>query len=173
MELATFARDSGVGGAVCVSCRSEGLSGCSSVSASLHFSRGRVNECSNRLKRLGRRWPTSVGVISPGDRVGSDRGVAVRAVRLAPRGSWFCEHSGLRAVRLNCRAILLRTGRNAPRSLAVIWFHATRLETRTKESDACASLRVTETLRRNESERVRPPRGRIIDRLILLSERFE
>ena len=43
-------------------------------------------------------------------------------------------------------------GRNAPRSLVVIWFHATRLETRTKESDACASLRVTETLRHNESE---------------------
>ena len=31
-------------------------------------------------------------------------------------------------------------------------FQPTRLETRTKESDACASLRVTETLRRNESE---------------------
>lgn len=45
------------------------------------------------------------------------------------------------------------TGRNAPRSLAVIWSYATRLETRTKESDAYASLRVTETLRHNESKR--------------------
>ena len=173
MELATSPRDSGVGGAVCAGYRSEGLSRCSSAPSSLQFSWGRVNECSDRLKRLRRRWPTSVGVISPGDRVGSDRGVAVRAVRLALRRSWFCEHSGLRAVRLNCRAISRRVGRNAPRSLAVIWFHATRLETRTKESDACASLRVTETLRHNESEQVRPPGGRIIDRLILLSERFE
>ena len=150
-----------------------GLSRRSSVPLSLQFSWGRVNECSDRLKRLRRRWPTSVGVISPGDRVGLDRGVAVRAVRLALRRGWFCEHNGLRAVRLNCRAISRRSGRNAPRSLAVIWFYATRLETRTKESDACASLRVTETLRHNESEQVRPPRGRIIDRLILLSERFE
>ena len=97
----------------------------------------------------------------------------MRAVRLALLGGWFCDYSGLRAVRLNCRAISSGAGGNAPRSLAVIWFHATRLETRTKESDACASLRVTETLRHNESEQVRPPRGRIIDRLILLSERFE
>ena len=53
-----------------------------------------------------------------------------------------------RTVGLSCG----ECGSNAPRSLAVIWFYATRLETRTKESDACASLRVTETLRHNESE---------------------
>ena len=54
------------------------------------------------------------------------------------------------------------------RSLAVIWFHATRLETRTKESDMCASLRVTETLGHNESKdlargrgEIRVPRGRV------------
>ena len=142
MELATSLRDSGVGGAVCVGYRSEGLSRRSSAPLSLHFSGGRVNECSDRLKRPWRRWPTSVGVISSGDRVGPDRGVAVRAVRLALCCSWFCEYNGLRAVRLNCRAILRHVGRNAPRSLAVIWFHATRLETRTKESNMCASFRV-------------------------------
>ena len=91
-------------------------------------------------------------VIALGDRVGLDRGVATRAFGRACWGSLFCEHTRLRAVWLNCRAVFSSMRTNESRSLAVIWFHATRLETRTKESDACASLRVTETLRRNESE---------------------
>ena len=37
-------------------------------------------------------------------------------------------------------------------TLAVIWVYPTRLETRTKESNMCASLRVSQTPRRNESE---------------------
>ena len=44
------------------------------------------------------------------------------------------------------------TSHHAPRTLAVTWPHPTRLETRTKESNMCASLRVIETPRRNESE---------------------
>ena len=70
-------------------------------------------------------------------------------------------------------------------TLAVIWVYPTRLETRTKESNMCASLRVSQTPRRNESEsgsgrrgetRPRPRRGwgrSIIDRPILLLGRFE
>ena len=41
---------------------------------------------------------------------------------------------------------------DAPWLLAAIWLYPTRLETRTKESNMCASLGVTETQRRNESE---------------------
>ena len=41
---------------------------------------------------------------------------------------------------------------DAPWLLAAIWLLPTRLETRTKESNMCASLGVTETQRRNESE---------------------
>ena len=76
----------------------------------------------------------------------------MRAVRLAPLFGLCCDHGRLRAVYLNFSWPSFGYGTNVLRSLAVIWFHATRLETRTKESDMCASLRVTETLRRNESE---------------------
>ena len=55
MELATFLRDSGAARAVFVECRSEGLSLRSSARAALQFSWERVNECSDRLKRLRRR----------------------------------------------------------------------------------------------------------------------
>ena len=41
---------------------------------------------------------------------------------------------------------------DAPWLLAAIWLYSTRLGTRTKESNMCASLGVTETQRRNESE---------------------
>eukprot|EP00794_Sanderia_malayensis_P008497 gene8497-biopygen6795 len=41
---------------------------------------------------------------------------------------------------------------DVPRFLAAIWLHLTRLETRTKESNMCPSLGVTETRRHNESK---------------------
>ena len=73
------------------------------------------------------------------------------------------------------------TSHHAPRTLAIKWPHSTRLETRTKESNMCASLRVKEARGRNESEGgLAPPRReraysrpRIVDRPILLSGRFE
>ena len=73
------------------------------------------------------------------------------------------------------------TSHHAPRTLAIKWPHSTRLETRTKESNMCASLRVKEARGRNESEgglvslrREPVPRGGcIVDRPILLSGRFE
>ena len=40
----------------------------------------------------------------------------------------------------------------ALRMLAIKWVYPTRLETRTKESNMCASLWVVQTPRRNESE---------------------
>ena len=76
----------------------------------------------------------------------------MRAVRLFSCFVLSCEHNRLRAVYLNCSCLLCGSESNASRSLAVIWFCATRLETRTKESDTHASLRVTETLRHNESK---------------------
>ena len=152
MELATSRGNSGVGRGLAVVCRSEGLSLLSLPRSTSHFSAGRVNDCSDRHRRLRGRWHPSGCVIASGDRVGLDRGVATRAFGRAFSSLRSCEHGRLRAVYLNCRAVGAGFGTNESRSLAVIWFHATRLETRTKESDACASLRVTETLRRNESE---------------------
>ena len=51
------------------------------------------------------------------------------------------DRGGLRAVRLDrCRSFGVVTSHHAPRTLAIRWSHSTRLETRTKESNMCASL---------------------------------
>lgn len=59
-----------------------------------------VNECSKRSTRLGGRWQALRGVcvIALGDRVASDRGVAVRAARLALRSRVRRDHLRLLAV---------------------------------------------------------------------------
>ena len=65
---------------------------------------------------------------------------------------------GCRPWRTACSALEPRlcdgrmSAHTVPRLLAVIWFHTTRLETRTKESNMCASLWVIETRRHNESK---------------------
>ena len=65
---------------------------------------------------------------------------------------------GLLAVRLSAIGRVVGAAHDAPRTLAVKWLRPTRLETRTKESNMCASLRVTETRRHNESESASAPR---------------
>ena len=62
-----------------------------------------------------------------------------RSARTACSASWQVKR---RAVNVH----------DAPWLLAAIWLYPTRLETRTKESNMCASLGVTETQRRNESK---------------------
>ena len=65
---------------------------------------------------------------------------------------------GCQAWRTACSALEPRlsdggmSAHTVPRLLAVIWFHTTRLETRTKESNMCASLWVIEIRRHNESK---------------------
>ena len=105
-----------------------------------------VNDCWNRAKSPARRWLASASVIT--------RGVLAR-VRQRSRGT--CSFGlaslltvGCRAWRTACSALELLSAvegvsaHTVPRLLAVIWFHATRLETRTKESNMCASLWVIE-----------------------------
>ena len=153
MELATRARDSGGLRVVASLCRSEGL-----PRHARHADHRTFLACASTSVRTERHVPGEGGsrfggcVIALGDRFGVDRGVATRAFRQAFFVRGCCKQGRLRAVYSNLSALLRGFGTNESRSLAVIWFYATRLETRTKESDMCASLRVTETLGRNESK---------------------
>ena len=71
------------------------------------------------MRTLCRRWPTSVGVITAVTKLGSDMGVAVRALfglaALAPLG---CDHDGLRVVHLNFSLV---TGGNAVQTHQGCW----------------------------------------------------
>ena len=120
----------------------------------LHFPAVFVNRCWNRVMSPAGRWLASVSVIDCG----------VRA-RIRQRGCGTCSFGlvslfsdGCRPWRTACSALELRLAveghrtQIVPRLLAVIWFHTTRLETRTKESNMCASLWVIETRRHNESK---------------------
>ena len=104
----------------------------------------------------------------------------------APRLRSVVDRGGLLAVHPNRgRSRAGRVSRlRALRTLAIRWLHPTRLETRTKESSLCASLRVRETRRRNESEGAPSARaeartrralkrgGRIVDRSHLRSRKI-
>ena len=113
-----------------------------------------VNSCWNRAISPAGRWLASASVIDCGVRVR----VRQRSRGTCPFGLVSLFSVGCRLWRTACSALELRlavegmSSHTVPRLLAVIWFHTTRLETRTKESNMCASLWVIETRRHNESK---------------------
>ena len=93
---------------------------------------------------------------SPSPWIVAEWGVAVRAFGLGPCGrsvapSVDCTQwaEGRRLASRGCSVYV-------PRKLACKWLHPTRLETRTKESDVCASLRVANSRAQRKWRLVRP-----------------
>ena len=99
---------------------------CLSSDRRTHFLSVCVNSCWNWFKSPARRQLVSAGVIA-----------CVWYANLNPRED-FAACSLTACSELELRQAVV--GKTVPRLLAVIWFHATRLETRTKESNMYASL---------------------------------
>ena len=78
-------------------------------------------------------------------------GVSTHALLGWPLPSQFDFDLARSALELR-HAVERKSTHTVPRLLRVIRFHATHLETRTKESNMCASLRVIETSRHNKSK---------------------
>ena len=155
MELAMHCRDSGGRVVVQALYRSEWTVGVWHCSSTVAFPGG----VRQRLLESGEKPRRKVAVLRSGViACGVQAWVRQRSRGTCSFGLVSLFSAGYRLWRTACSAFELwpvvegKSSHIVPRLLAVIWFHTTRLETRTKESNMCASLWVIETRRHNESK---------------------